>query len=404
MAELTPGMEQEARPRVSLALALRWLMSLGGILTLMGGLHAYLAVRLFVSPQLPAPWTSVGPLLVALLFVLLPVGMAASRREPTFWTQALQWTSYVWMGAFGILLSAVVVTDLVGAVLSWTGVVPDALALARGKALVSVGVTVPAVVYAFITARGRATVERVTVPVAGLAPGLHGAKVVQISDIHVGPTLDGRWLRRVVEQVNALQPDVVAVTGDLVDGTVDALREEVKPLAELRASLGVFYVTGNHEYYHGGPAWAAEVARLGLTPLQNEHRVVERDGARLTIAGVTDYDAGHIIPAHASSPERALHGAPQGVPRLLLAHQPRTALRVAKAGVMVDLQLSGHTHGGQMFPFMFFIKLQQPVVRGLATIAGVRVYTHRGTGYWGPPLRLGPTPEIAELTLVPAPG
>ncbi|WP_426756506.1 metallophosphoesterase [Myxococcus sp. Y35] len=404
MAELTPGMEQEARPRMPLALVLRWLMSLGGILALMGGLHAYIAARLFVSPLLPMPWPLLGWVLVLLLFVSLPVGMAASRREPTFWTQALQWTSYVWLGAFGILLSAVVAADLVGLVLSWTGVVTDTLALARGKALAAVGVTVPAVVYAFITARGRAKVERLTVPVAGLAPGLSGLKVVQISDIHVGPTLDGRWLRRVVEQVNALQPDVVAVTGDLVDGTVDALRDEVKPLAGLRASLGVFYVTGNHEYYHGGPAWAAEVARLGLTVLQNEHRVVERDGARLTIAGVTDHDAGHIIPSHASRPELALHGAPQGVPRLLLAHQPRTALRVAESGVMVDLQLSGHTHGGQVFPFMFFIKLQQPVVRGLATIAGVRVYTHRGTGYWGPPLRLGPAPEIAELTLVPAPG
>ncbi|MFP2959790.1 metallophosphoesterase [Myxococcus sp. 1LA] len=404
MAELTPGMQQEARPRVSLALVVRWLMSLGGILTLMGGLHAYIAVRLFVSPQLPAPWGWLGPVLVALLFVSLPVGMMASRREPTFWTQALQWTSYVWLGAFGILLSAVVVADLVGWGLTVSSVVTDALALARGKALATVGVTVPAVVYAFVTARGRATVERVTVPVAGLAPGLSGLKVVQLSDIHIGPTLDGRWLRRVVEQVNALQPDVVAVTGDLVDGTVDALRDEVKPLAELRASLGVFYVTGNHEYYHGGPAWTAEVARLGLTVLQNEHRVVERDGGRLTIAGVTDHDAGHIIPSHASRPELALHGAPHGVPRLLLAHQPRTALRVAESGVMVDLQLSGHTHGGQVFPFMFFIKLQQPVVRGLATIAGVRVYTHRGTGYWGPPLRLGPSPEIAELTLVPTPG
>ncbi|MBZ4420756.1 metallophosphoesterase [Myxococcus sp. RHST-1-4] len=403
MAEPSQGMEERrSRPRVALGLLLRWLMSLGGILAVFGGLHAYIAVRLFISPELPAPWPVVGPLLVALLFVSLPLGMAVSRREPTVWTRALQWTAFVWLGAFGIFLSAVVAADLVGLVLKWTGVVEDALVLARGKALAVVGLALPAVVYAFVTARGRARVERLTVPMAGLEPGLHGLKVVQISDIHVGPTLDRHWLRRVVAQVNALQPDVVAVTGDLVDGHVEALRDEVTPLAELRASLGVFYVTGNHEYYHGGPAWAAEVARLGLTVLQNEHRVVERDGARLTVAGVTDHDAGHIHPAHASRPDVALAGAPRGVPRLLLAHQPRTALHVARAGVEVDLQLSGHTHGGQVFPFMFFVKLQQPVVRGLATIAGVRVYTHRGTGYWGPPLRLGPAPEIAELTLVMA--
>ncbi|WP_164011697.1 metallophosphoesterase [Pyxidicoccus trucidator] len=403
MAELSQGAEREERTRLPVGLLLRWLMSLGGILTVFGGLHAYIAVRLFVSPEWPGAWSVLGPVGVALLFVSLPLGMMMSRREPTAWTRALQWLAYVWLGAFGILLSAVVAADLVGLVLRWTGVVADPLALARGRALAVVGVTLPAVVYAFVTARGRARVERLTVPVAGLGPGLHGLKVVQISDIHIGPTLDGRWLRRVVEQVNALKPDIVAVTGDLVDGHVEALRDEVKPLAELRASLGVFYVTGNHEYYHGGPAWAAEVARLGLTVLQNEHRVVERDNARLTVAGVTDHDAGHIHPAHASRPDVALDGAPHGVPRLLLAHQPRSALHVARAGVSVDLQLSGHTHGGQVFPFMFFVKLQQPVVSGLATIAGVRVYTHRGTGYWGPPLRLGPAPEIAELTLVTAP-
>jgi predicted MPP superfamily phosphohydrolase len=210
--------------------------------------------------------------------------------------------------------------------------------------------------------------------------------------------LDRHFLRRVVEQVNALQPDLIAVTGDLVDGSVRTLRDEVAPLSELRAPLGVYYVTGNHEYYHGGAAWTAEVARLGLTVLHNEHRVVERAQARLVVAGVTDHEGGRMDPAHACRPDLALAGALEGVPRLLLAHQPRTAF-LAK-GLGVDLQLSGHTHGGQMFPFMFFVKLQQPVIRGLATIAGVRVYTSRGTGYWGPPLRLGPAPEITELTLV----
>ncbi|HET9449305.1 MAG TPA: metallophosphoesterase, partial [Aggregicoccus sp.] len=204
---------------------------------------------------------------------------------------------------------------------------------------------------------------------------------------------------RVVAQVNALSPDLVAVTGDLVDGSVRALQQEVAPLAGLRAPLGVFYVTGNHEYYHGGEAWAAEVRRLGLTVLHNAHCVVERGGARLTVAGVTDYDAGRIDPGHASRPDLALAGAPEGVPRLLLAHQPRTAAQAQ--GLGVDLQLSGHTHGGQMFPFMFFVRLQQPVVQGLKTLYGTRVYTSRGTGYWGPPLRLGPAPEITELTLVP---
>ncbi len=171
-----------------------------------------------------------------------------------------------------------------------------------------VAVVVPALAFAFLTARGRARVERLTIPVARLGQGLHGVRVVQISDIHIGPTLDRHFLRRVVEQVNALQPDVIAVTGDLVDGSVRTLRDEVAPLSGLSAPLGVYFVTGNHEYYHGGAAWAAEVARLGLTVLHNEHRVIERAQARLVVAGVTDHEGGQMDPAHACRPDLALDG------------------------------------------------------------------------------------------------
>ncbi|MFP2912876.1 hypothetical protein ACLESD_49300 [Pyxidicoccus sp. 3LFB2] len=154
MAELSQGAERETRTKLPLGLVLRWLMSLGGILTVFGGLHAYIAIRLFVSPGWPGPWHVLGPVLVALLFASLPVGMAMTRREPTVWTRALQWTSFVWLGTFGILVSTVVAADLVGWVLRWTGVVADPLALARGRALGMVGVAVPAAVFAFVTARG----------------------------------------------------------------------------------------------------------------------------------------------------------------------------------------------------------------------------------------------------------
>ncbi len=407
-SELTQDAREQAHEQeegvplrqIPLRLLLRGVLMLLLIMGLMAALHGYLGLRLLSDPGLPPPWAALGWAALVALFFAIPLGMASSRLRPTWATRALYWVSMLWLGAFGLLLTATLVADLVGGVWRLVGTPPEALVLARGKALAVVGVVVPALAYAYVTARGRARVVRLTVPVARLGAGLQGLKVVQISDIHIGPTLDGRWLRRVVEQVNALQPDVIAVTGDLVDGSVAALRDEVAPLAGLSAPLGVYYVTGNHEYYHGGPAWAAEVARLGLTVLQNAHRVVERGGARLTVAGVTDFEGGRLSPAHASRPDVALAGAPEGVPRLLLAHQPRTA-ELAR-GLGVDLQLSGHTHGGQMFPFMFFVKLQQPVIQGLATIGGVRVYTNRGTGYWGPPLRLGPAPEITELTLVSA--
>jgi hypothetical protein len=392
--------EASSRESVPLGLILRGILVLTLMVGLVAGLHGYLGVRLVSEPGLPAPWAGLGWAVLGLGFASIPAAMVSTRMRPSWKEQVLHWGGMVWMGAFGLLLTATVAADLVGWGWRLVGSAPEPLALARGKALAVVGVVVPALLLAFRTARAPAKVERVRVPVSGLGAELSGMKVVQISDIHIGPTLDRHFMRRVVEQVNALQPDVVAVTGDLVDGGVGRLRDEVAPLAGLRAPLGVFYVTGNHEYYHGGAAWSAEVARLGLTVLHNAHRVVERGGSRLTVAGVPDLEGGRMDPAHACRPDVALAGAPAGVPRLLLAHQPRVA--ALARGLGVDLQLSGHTHGGQLFPFMAFVKLQQPVIQGLATIAGVRVYTNRGTGYWGPPLRLGPSPEITELTLVSA--
>jgi predicted MPP superfamily phosphohydrolase len=159
----------------------------------------------------------------------------------------------------------------------------------------------------------------------------------------------------------------------------------------------VYFVTGNHEYYSGGASWEAEVARRGLTVLHNAHRVVERGGAKLVIAGVTDLEGARFSPAHAPDLDAALRGTPEGAPRILLAHQPRFARHAQGKGIA--LQLSGHTHGGQIFPFMAFVRLQQPVVAGLKALWGVPTYTNRGTGYWGPPFRVGPSGEVTEVTL-----
>jgi uncharacterized protein len=201
-----------------------------------------------------------------------------------------------------------------------------------------------------------------------------------------------------VAGVNQLEPDVVAITGDLTDGAVSTLRSDVAPLAELCVRNEVFFVTGNHDYYSGdGRGWVEEVARLGMTPLVNEHRLIERDGAQLVIAGVTDYGAGDYVADHASDPAASLRGAPHRAPKILLAHQPRTALDAAPLGV--DLQLSGHTHGGQIVPFQLLARLTQPVLSGLHRMGRMWLYVSRGTGYWGPPLRLGAPSEITVVTL-----
>ena len=363
-------------------------------------LHGYIGWRLIGGAHLPGVLAGGLSLVLGLLYLSIPGGFFLARMYGGALSSAVAFVGRIWMGGFWIFLSAVFASDLARVIARLAlGPAVDALKWDRVQALGAFGAGVLAVAIALWTAR-RPVLERVRVPLSGLPPALEGLRIVQLSDVHVGELIGRRFLERIVERVNALAPDVVAITGDLVDGTVQQLGPELAPLSGLKAPLGVYYVTGNHEYYWGGPLWERQVRELGLTVLHNEHRLLERGGATLALGGVTDFNGGSFGEEHASRPDRAFAGAPDGAPRVLLAHQPRSVEAAARAGV--DLQLSGHTHGGQIFPFNFFVRLQQPVVSGLRKVAGVWVYAHRGTGFWGPPMRLGPTPEIAELTLVTA--
>ncbi|UUZ70179.1 metallophosphoesterase [Polaromonas sp. P2-4] len=255
-----------------------------------------------------------------------------------------------------------------------------------------------------MNARRTAAVVRVDVPIKGLPAALHGFTVAQISDIHVGPTIKLRYLRRIVDKVNALEADLVAITGDLVDGKVSELAAQVALLAGLQSRHGTYFVTGNHEYYSGAHAWIDELRRLGLTVLLNQHVVIHHPVARggasapLVLAGVTDYSAGHFDPAHRSDPEAALRGR-RWTPYACCWRTSRAAV-VAAAKAGFDLQISGHTHGGQFWPWNLFVRFQQPFTAGLHKLQNLWVYTSRGTGYWGPPKRFGAPSEITALRLV----
>ncbi len=251
-------------------------------------------------------------------------------------------------------------------------------------------------------ARRTATVRRVDVPIAGLPAGFEGFTIAQLSDVHVGPTIRKPYVQALVDRVNALQADMVAITGDLVDGSVPALQAHVAPLATLRSRHGSFFVTGNHEYYAGAHAWIDELRRMGMTVLLNSHvTIADRAGGQhpLVLAGVADYGAANFDPAHRSDAVAAMAGSPaDAAARVLLAHQPRSAGAAEAAGF--DLQLSGHTHGGQFWPWNHFVRFQQPYVAGLHRLGRMWVYVSRGTGYWGPPKRLGAPSEITLLRLV----
>jgi predicted MPP superfamily phosphohydrolase len=369
------------------------------VLSLLVLLLVYIGMRLLPDLGLGLAGNSVAVLLLGMLGALVPVGLMSSSLRRRRWSDLLAWLGLLSMGLFSSLLVTTLLRDLVLLALLPFGALTPAIAHASALAVPLVALAVTVVGY--VNARRVARVVKVDVPIRGLPAELHGYAIAQISDIHVGPTIKRPYLNAIVNKVNKLGADAIAVTGDLVDGSVQRLAMHTEPLARLKASDGVFFVTGNHEYYSGALEWIAEVRRLGLTVLMNEHVVRRRGSASLVIAGVADYTAHHFHPEHKSDPQRAVHGAPRDVGvKVLLAHQPRSAPEAARAGF--DLQLSGHTHGGQFFPWNLFVPLQQPFVAGLDRVRDMWVYTSRGTGYWGPPKRFGAPSEITLVRLVPA--
>ncbi|GAB3443276.1 metallophosphoesterase [Actinophytocola sediminis] len=241
-------------------------------------------------------------------------------------------------------------------------------------------------------------IRRVDVWLSRLGPGLDGTTVALLADTHYGPIDRTTWSRRTAEAVNALAPDIVAHAGDIADGTATERREQAAPLGTIRARLAKVYVTGNHEYLGQAQGWLDHMTELGWQSLHNRHVVVERGGDRLVVAGIDDATAGSSgLPSHGADLAGALTGADADLPVLLLAHQPR---QVAQTRDLVDLQVSGHTHGGQIWPFHYLVRIDQPTVHGLSRHGErTQLYTTRGAGFWGPPLRIFAPSEISLLTL-----
>lgn len=377
---------------VPVLLFVRGFVLLSIAMTLVVGLHWYLGLRLIDDAQVPQPFATGAWTLLWTFLLSLFGGFLGGRFLPRPIAKVAQWFGFVWMGAFGLLVVATGVSDLAFWAVSKTTTLDSQWPVWRAVGVMAL--VIPALAWGFWISR-RPETKRITVDIPGLDKSLDGYRIAQISDVHIGETLDRTFAQLVTDQVNALNADAVVVTGDMIDGSVNKLRDEVAPLGGLRGKHGVFYVTGNHEYYHGGSAWEAEARRLGFNVLHNEHRVVG-DG-KLVIGGVTDVEGRRFSEAHASDVNAAFANAPAGVPRVLLCHQPRFASTAKDS--KVSLMLSGHTHGGQIFPFMFFVKLQQPVIGGFDVIDGVPTYTSNGTGYWGPPFRIGPRGEVTEITL-----
>jgi predicted MPP superfamily phosphohydrolase len=391
MTDVPADVVEDRRPRRGL----RWRRTavVTAILLLLFGVPWW--TLLLAGQAWPPPVVVAGTVLFGVAFVALPTMMLVGRgRKRPDWLSAaadallgVAWVLFVWS----------VLGQVVRLVLLLAGV--DDPVRSRAVAVATVAVALVLLVWGHYEAMRVPRVRNVEVAIAGLGCGLDGLRVAMITDTHYGPIDRARWSAAVVARVNDLAADVVCHVGDIADGTATEREAQARPLAEVTATSARVYVTGNHEYYSEAQGWLDYMERIGWDVLHNRHIVVERGGDRLVVAGVDDATAeASGVRGHGANLDAALAGADRTLPVLLLAHQPKQVSHAVRAGV--DLQISGHTHGGQIWPFNLLVRLEQPVVQGLSRHGDkTQLYTSRGTGFWGPPFRVFAPSEITLLTL-----
>ncbi|MEV0522476.1 metallophosphoesterase [Streptomyces sp. NPDC050439] len=354
-------------------------------------------VLLHTGQHWPLPVALGGTALFALGLVGMPIAMMRGHGRRQEDRAAIVgdtllgagWVLFTWSVVLGLLLRIALTVAGVG----------EGQDRARIVTWAVLGVTAVLLAWGYAEARRVPRVRRLEVELPRLGAGLDGTRVALITDTHYGPLDRARWSAKVCETVNTLEADLVCHTGDIADGTAERRRAQAAPLATVRATRAKVYVTGNHEYYSEAQGWVDLMDELGWEPLRNRHLLLERGGDTLVVAGVDDVTAESSgLAGHRAHLAGALDGADPQLPVLLLAHQPKFIDRAAAGGV--DLQLSGHTHGGQIWPFHHLVRLDQPAVAGLSR-HGTRtlLYTSRGTGFWGPPFRVFAPSEITLLVL-----
>jgi predicted MPP superfamily phosphohydrolase len=354
-------------------------------------------VLLYTGQHWPLPVALAGTALFVLGLVGMPLAMVRGHGRRQQDRLAIvgdtllgsSWVLFTWTVLLGVLLRLALTVAGVG----------ESQDRARIVTWAVLGTTAVLLAWGYAEARRVPRVRRLDVQLPRLGAGLDGTRVALITDTHYGPLDRARWSARVCETVNTLEADLVCHTGDIADGTAERRRAQAVPLGTVRATMARVYVTGNHEYYSEAQGWVDLMDELGWEPMRNRHLLVQRGGDTLVVAGVDDVTAESSgLPGHRAHLAGALNGTDPDLPVLLLAHQPKFIERAAAAGI--DLQLSGHTHGGQIWPFHHLVRIDQPVIAGLSH-HGTRtlLYTSRGTGFWGPPFRVFAPSEITLLVL-----
>lgn len=355
---------------------------------------------------------------VAVLVTIAPMAwvMLTGPNGAPKTSGAFAWPAFIGWALFALTFAGLLITDLVWLVIwiiSKVGrkvagkTTPTDPSRRQAIARITGGVIGTAVAghvaYGASRALGDAEIVDVPVTLTRLPQALDGFTIVQLTDIHVGGTIGREFVAELVARTNALEPDLIALTGDFVDGSVEELRDAFAPFGELKAPHGVYFITGNHEYYSGAPAWCAHITSLGIRVLRNERVAIERGGAMFDLAGIDDHGAHKFHADHGADLARTMAGRDPNRAVVMLAHQPRQVHKVAPYDV--DLQLSGHTHGGQVWPWHYLVSIQQGgLLAGRYQIGGTQLYVSRGPGYWGPPVRVRAPPEITRVILRSASG
>ncbi|CEG58535.1 metallophosphoesterase [Legionella fallonii] len=349
-------------------------------------------------------------LLCTVLLFLVMVGWVFLYHSNPNWVELAWFRSFVWLGSFimglwttFILLSIPVdvvflVDYIVQMIFKLSAYHAETFGLIHQKInYFLLALSICLVGAGLVRALGKPGVKKIAIPLDNLPQGLNEVSIIQISDLHVGPTIRHCYVDHVVQLANAENPDFIVVTGDLADATAESIEKHLEPLSRLKARHGVYYVTGNHEYYWGIEGWIKKVKQLGFQPLINENQVIAVNGVNVLIAGVTDHIGGHFHPSHQPDLKKAMQSDEIAQFKILLAHRPDVCFEAEQLGV--NLQLSGHTHAGQFFPFNVLLPLAYKYYRRFNQHGNLRLYVNPGTGYWGPANRFGVPAEITLLTL-----
>ncbi len=363
----------------------------------------FLHRRLVRATGIPRRWARLADTALVVLAVSTLIGVGSGEVFSTSWARPTGFVGWVWLASWLYLIPGLLVIGLFAGIGRLRARHTDTTtevdpAKRRTLQLATAAVTLAAIGtagYGVYEASGPKT-SRVRVPLARLPEGFNGYRIALITDLHVGPARGVDFTRKVVDIVNSQNVDLIAIGGDLVDGTVAKVAPDLAPLADLRAPDGIFGVSGNHEFYaDDGGKWLDVWETLGITTLRNSRTSIQHGGDTIDIVGIHDYTSPAPYEPNLTA---ALAGRDPNTFALLLAHEPRQAIEASEMGI--DLQLSGHTHGGQMWPLRYLVPLQQPSVQGLDRVGNTVLYTTRGAGAWGPPVRVGAPPEITVLELV----